>query len=92
MDKQHKCLKCSKVLSNRHNLHRHTKMSCKGRNHDSMDQNDDSPAAKKFKIANFLDKIINNKDTSPSKPSLEPFQTPTTLKKKVKYQKQIAKV
>ena len=89
MDKQHKCLKCFKVLSNRHNLHRHTKKSCMGRNHDSMDQNDDSPVAKKFKIANFLDEIINNKDTSPSKPSLEPIQTPTTLKKKVKYQNKI---
>ena len=89
MDKQHKCIKCSKVLSNRHNLHRHTKMFCKGRNHDSMDQNDDSPGAKKFKIANFLDNIINNKDTSPSTPSLEPIQTPTTLKKKVKYQNKI---
>ena len=82
MDKRHKCLKCSKVLSNRHNLHRHTKMFCKGRNHDSMDQNDDSPAAQKFKIAIFLDNIINNKDTSPSTPSLKPIQTPTNTKTK----------
>ena len=55
----------------------------KSENIDAVDE--DSPAAKKFKIANFLDKIINNKVTSPSKPSLEPIKTPTTLKKKVKY-------